>query len=80
MMVGSEPVSITVTSTADVEATHRQSGSGTTDAKGQGSTVPDVGVVALTQELNNSRHLSVVAEHDESECSDGCPTDVIIGV
>jgi len=37
----------------------------------------DVRVVALCEKLNDSRYLRVVAEQNETESGDSCPSDVV---
>lgn len=60
--------------------THLETGSSAGDSEGHRTSVSDVRVVALTQELNNSRHLLRVAEEEEAERRDGRATNVVRNV
>lgn len=42
--------------------------------------MPDVRVVTLAQQLDHSRDLGMIAEHDESECGNGRSTNIVVGV
>ena len=62
------------------EQTHLETCSSAGDSERHRTSVSDVRVVALTQELNNSRHLLRVAEEEEAECRDGRATNVVRNV
>ena len=54
--------------------------SGTGNAKGKRRAATNVGVIALTEELNNSRNLAGDFEEQESESRDGSPANIIRGI
>lgn len=62
------------------KGTHRETGTCTRNTQGQGSTLPDMWVVALTQQLNDPWHLCVVPEEYESQTGNSGTTNVVIGI